>query len=128
MFTNTILLSVMLGGALGALSRYLIGLSLQNSSLITAKLSYATFVVNIVGSFLLAFIVFGLGDNWRPELKLGITTGFLGSFTTFSTFEVETLQLIDNGNVVAALSYVVLSVVVGFLAALLGRWCALQTT
>ena len=85
------LFSVMLGGALGALSRYLINVVMQHPSFpfVTEKLSYATFTVNILGSFFLAFIVFGFGDNWRPELKLAITTGFLGSFTTFSTFEVQ---------------------------------------
>lgn len=126
--SETMILSVMFGGAFGALSRYLINVWLQHSAApsITEKLSYATFTVNTLGSFLLAFLVFSMGDNWRPELKLGLTTGFLGSFTTFSTFELETLQMIEKGHYLLAMSYVGFSVVIGFAAALLGRWLALQ--
>jgi len=126
--SEPMILSVMLGGALGAVSRYLIALALQASRApqLSDSLSFATFTVNTVGSFCLAFLVFSFGDSWRPELKLGLTTGFLGSFTTFSTFELETLQLVEKGDYLLAFSYVVLSVVIGFAAALLGRWLALQ--
>jgi len=121
------LIAVMIGGALGALSRYLVGLAIARASVLQMSegLSWATFSVNIVGSFLLAFLVFGFADGWRPELKLAVMTGFLGSFTTFSTFEIETLRLVESGQIILALAYVALSVVVGFAAALMGRWLAL---
>ena len=122
------LIAVALGGALGALCRYFSNLLLGYASMpsFSDKVSLSTFAVNTLGSFLLAFLVFGFADNWRPELKLAVMTGFLGSFTTFSTFEVETLQLIDKGQGWLALLYVLLSVSIGFLAAVVGRWLALR--
>ncbi|MCA9835683.1 MAG: fluoride efflux transporter CrcB [Trueperaceae bacterium] len=121
-------IAVTLGGALGALCRYFSNLILGHASMpgFSEKVSLATITVNVLGSFVLALLVFGLADTWRPELKLAVMTGFLGSFTTFSTFEVETLHLIEKGQPLLALTYVLLSVSLGFFAALGGRWLALQ--
>lgn len=121
------IVAVIFGGALGTLCRYVSNLWLGHANLphFAGKVSLATLSVNTLGSFLLAFLVFGVADGWKPELKVAVMTGFLGSFTTFSTFEIETLHLIEKGQPFMALGYVLLSVSTGFLAALAGRWLAL---
>lgn len=115
-----VILGVMLGGALGALCRYLASLALVGSSF-----PLATFSVNIAGSFLLSLLLFSNLPNLSPELKTAIGTGFLGALTTFSTFEVETFNLFDKGQWLLGLSYSLGSFIVGLLAVLLGRWVAL---
>ena len=117
-------LAVMLGGALGALARYATSayFSQFKSGLYTYPV--ATLSVNVVGCFLLSLLVFSTLSNVSPTLKLALGTGFLGALTTFSTFEVETLQLTELGWL-AALGYVLVSVGLGFGAVLLGRWLAL---
>ena len=110
------------GGALGAVSRYLINVSpLQHAS---ARFPYPTFAINIIGSFLigLCLILFtdriDIGDN----LRFGIMVGFVGAFTTFSTFELEIWGLVKENNYATALIYVLMSVGVGFAALLAGIW------
>ena len=117
-------LGVMVGGALGALCRYLVALAFQGGSGVFA-FPAATFTVNIVGSFLLAFLLFS-SAALSPELKTALGTGFLGALTTFSTFELETLRLFDEGRWAVALAYSLGSLSVGLGAVLLGRWAALQ--
>lgn len=122
-------LAVMLGGALGALCRYLVAetfrLFIQQGS---SPYPFATLSVNVVGSFLLSLLFFSAHLNLHPNLKLAISTGFLGALTTFSTFEVESFGLLEGGRPLAALGYIGSSIVLGFGAVLLGRWLALQGT
>ncbi len=113
----------MLGGALGALARYLVTLLLAP---IAAGLPLATLLINIVGSFGLAFLVFGGYFGLEPALQLALGAGFLGAFTTFSTFELETLRLLQSANAWTAWLYLLGSPILGLLAALAGRWLALQ--
>lgn len=120
---ETVILGVMVGGALGALCRYLVNTAFVGSGF---NLPVATFSVNIVGSFLLSLLLFSSLPNLSTELKTAIGTGFLGALTTFSTFEVETFQLFDKGQWLLGLSYSVGSFVIGLLAVLLGRWVALS--
>lgn len=115
----------MAGGALGALCRYLVNLMFQGSGL--GIYPFATFTVNIVGSFLLSFLLFNTAQL-PNELKMAISTGFLGSLTTFSTFELETFSLLDKGRWPVAVAYSLGSVALGLLAVLLGRWAARQLT
>jgi fluoride exporter len=120
----------MMGGALGALARYLSNLFFQllfkGSPL--EGYPFSTFTVNMVGSFVLSFLFFANYFGLPNPLKLAIGTGFIGAFTTFSTFELETLQLVQKGEYTLAMLYVVGSVLLGFIAVLLGRYLALQVT
>ncbi|WP_066640145.1 fluoride efflux transporter CrcB [Desulfolucanica intricata] len=106
-----------IGGFLGACSRYL------SSKIINKywKKSFpmATFIINILGSFILGLVVThpNLVWNLQNELKYGLGIGFLGAFTTFSTFEYEVLQLVENKKPAVAGLYVVLSFLIGFILA-----------
>jgi CrcB protein len=109
-----------LAGAAGALTRYLLGLWL--GGILPPGWPWATFLMNISGSFLLGLVT-GLGaerglipEQWRTP----IGTGFLGAYTTFSTFSVETLALLAAGRPGAALAYALLSIGLGLSAAWLG--------
>ncbi len=82
-----------------------------------------TLVINLSGSFALAF-VFALVlklKNFSEELKLGITTGFIGTYTTFATFCKDIYGLVENNNYGYALLYVVLSIGIGIIAMVLGE-------
>ena len=120
----------MLGGALGALARYGTNLVFQfwlkGSSV--AHYPFSTFTVNLFGSFVLSLLFFANYFGAPNSVKLALGTGFIGAFTTFSTFELETLQLVQKGEYTLAFLYVIGSVVLGFAAVLLGRFFALQLT
>lgn len=111
---------IALGGALGALSRYELGLWI--SSRWNNFFPLPTFLINISGAFLLGFINIFFADKLSlpPEWRLGIGVGFLGAFTTFSTFGYEVFTLIEKGNYSTAASYTLLSIIVGFLGVALG--------
>lgn len=113
-------LAVGTAGFLGAVARFL--LSAVVSRFWFHDFPLATFLINVSGSFALGFCAsFGLERQaLDPMLRLAITTGFLGAFTTFSTFEVETLRLTERGATGWALANVLASVAAGFLAARLG--------
>ncbi len=123
-------LAVMVGGALGALSRYLSNTLFLRWLAGSAFALYpvSTLVVNVLGSLALSFLFYSNYLGAPTTLKLAIGTGFIGAFTTFSTFELETLQLVRKGEYLLAVFYVVVSVVLGFGAVLLGRYLALQLT
>jgi len=104
------LVSVAVGGALGALARYWFSGLLNTDS---AKLPWGTLGANVIGSFLMGvmFVLILEKAKLPPEMRPLLMTGFLGAFTTFSTFSLETLTLIHEGHVIAALFYVLLSVI-----------------
>lgn len=105
-----------IAGAVGALCRYLCSIWLF------AKITFpfATFTINIVGTFILCTITFRMIHSleMRPILKKAITTGFLGSFTTFSAFSIETAAFIEQGKMLVAGSYVFLTVLGGLVASI----------
>ncbi|MEM7643487.1 MAG: fluoride efflux transporter CrcB [Pseudomonadota bacterium] len=111
------LLSVALGGALGASARFLIGVQLARPGFPVAVLS-----ANVLGSFLMGVLVVWLGTRglkgWEPFLL----TGVLGGFTTFSAFSLETVTLIERGQMGQAVGYVLASVGLSVGALALGVW------
>ena len=110
-------------GALGSLARYGVGLAAK--AWLGASFLYGTLAVNVIGSFVLAWIVtLALSGRVSEELRLAIGVGFCGAFTTFSTFQLEVQQLINSGRPLEAFGYVVSSLALGFGAVLLGQWVA----
>ncbi len=114
------LIMVALGGAIGATARYGLG-NLINSRL-PMQFPLGTFVINVTGSFIIGFFLTLVSQRItvHPNWRLLIAVGFVGAYTTFSTFEFETLKLIEEGSVASAALNVVLSLVVGFIAVWLG--------
>ena len=105
------------GGAAGALIRFAV-IEMGNGS----GFPYATLLVNIAGSFLLALILTEVFHalKRRPTLHTGITVGFLGALTTFSTLIKETVVLAETGHWATAIVYIAVSVTLGMAAAYLG--------
>ncbi len=118
------ILSIGIGGAFGAIARYLINISPLSN--IFAKFPFPTFFINILGSFLIGFFLILLTDKITvgENLRLAIIIGFLGAFTTFSTFEIELFGLVKDRSFVSAFVYLFLSVAVGFMGVLAGIWLA----
>ena len=104
----------------GGLSRYY--LSGWVYSLFGRSFPYGTFVVNIVGAYLIGLIMeLGLRSTVIPDtLRLGLTVGFLGGLTTFSTFSFETFSLLEDGRFLVAFTNILASVVVCLLFTWLG--------
>ncbi|HWA37401.1 MAG TPA: fluoride efflux transporter CrcB [Burkholderiales bacterium] len=110
-------LLVALGGALGSVGRYACGAAVLQYS-VGWRFPAGTFLVNVLGC-LVAGLLIGLAENYgflTAQVRLLLFTGFLGGFTTFSAFGVETVALIQRGEVVVAGAYVVASVACGVLA------------
>lgn len=108
------------GGAAGAVARYLVNVSpLAN---IFDKFPLPTFLINVVGSFLIGFLLILLTDRYEisDNLRMAVIVGFLGAFTTFSTFEMEIYGLIREKLPLMAFLYFFLSVVAGFLGLVAG--------
>ena len=114
------MLVVALGGALGTLSRYTLGLWISNRW--NQGFPLHTFLINITGAFLLGFvhILFIERLSVSPLWRLGIGVGFLGAFTTFSTFGYEVFSLLEGGSLMTAGLYTFLSIAVGFTGVALG--------
>jgi fluoride exporter len=120
MDTLTRYLAVAIGSALGGMLRYYLGGSML--SRYGGSFPTVTFFINTTGSFIIGFfltlVLYQL--NISLHLRLAIAVGFVGSYTTFSTFEYETMQLIESKNFIMAFSYVGLSVLIGLIATWLG--------
>ena len=118
----TTCLVVMLGGALGTLSRYLISLVALP---ISGELPWGTIIVNITGSFIIGFFgTLTLAHGRYPvseEVRLFVMIGICGGYTTFSSFSLQTLDLLRSGALTRAAINVVLSVVLCILAVAAGH-------
>ncbi len=118
------ILSVAVGGAFGAVARHLINISPLTN--VFEKFPFPTFFINITGSFLSGFLFVLLSDKFsiNENFRIAIMIGFLGAFTTFSTFELEIFSLVRERYFATTLAYLFLSVFVGFLGILSGVWLA----
>jgi fluoride exporter len=111
------LLLVGLGGSIGSMARYAASLLIKSKSF-----PYGTLTVNIIGSFIIGLLFAmsikeeGMFENW----KLFLATGICGGFTTFSAFSLENMGLLQSGKIGMAVTYILLSIVLGILATFLG--------
>ncbi len=115
-----------LGAVLGANARYFVSLWL--AAKLGAEFPYGTLAVNVSGSLLLGFLV-AAGSHYlalSPQLRLMMMVGFLGSFTTFSTFAVDSIALWQNGRVWPGLANVLANNGISLVCALLGILLARQ--
>jgi fluoride exporter len=108
------------GGMIGSLSRYGIKILVMFPG--KWDFPFNTLMINLTGCFLIALVLAAAMDYLEvgAELRIGITTGFIGAFTTFSTLCRETFQLISSGHAAIGLLYAVLSVMLGLGAIFLG--------
>lgn len=115
----SVLAAIALGGALGAPARYGIA---QLITVSPGGFPWATFVTNVSGSFALGLFFAVVVERFPPTrfLRPFVATGFLGAYTTYSTFAVETDLLLKDGHVALALAYAGASLVVGIAAAWAG--------
>jgi CrcB protein len=113
---------IALFGLLGIFTRYYVGLGF--SKILTSTFPYGTFLINISGAFLIGVIhIIGVERSAiSSELRIGIMVGFLGGFTTFSTYCLEAVRLIEDSDYVYAALYFIASPVLGYLAALGGMF------
>jgi CrcB protein len=122
----TQVLAIAAGGAIGALLRYWTSVAVH--SRLGMAFPYGTLAVNILGSLLMGFLYIWLIDRMTagPALRAFLLIGVLGAFTTFSTFSMETLNLMEAGHPVKALANILVSVIVCVAAAGLGVLAARQ--
>lgn len=114
------------GGSLGAVLRYLA--SDLVSSFAGKEFPYGTLFVNVTGSLLIGLLSVLLVDRLAldPEWRAALLVGVLGSYTTFSTFSLDTLNLIEQGNIGAAMTNMIFSVLICLAAAWVGITVARQ--
>lgn len=120
------ILAVAAGGAFGSVARYLLNLSPLSS--VFDRFPFPTFIINVLGSFLIGLFLILLTDRFEisDTFRLAVMVGFIGAFTTFSTFEMEIYGLIREGHIVTAAGYIFLSLATGFLGLLFGIWLGRQ--
>ena len=108
----------------GAYARY--GQTLAVQGMLGRMFPFATLSINVLGSFLMGFLFFLTLERVTisPELRTGLLTGGLGAYTTFSTFSLETFNLIENGELLKATLYVFGSVVLSLAAVIFGAYLA----
>jgi CrcB protein len=111
-------------GILGCWARYFMTQLVQ--AIWGTSFPYATLIINVSGAFIMGFLFVETLDRLTlpVAIRTGILTGFIGGYTTFSTYMMETLLLTEQGLVLRGLLYVVLSTVIGFAAAFFGAFLA----
>lgn len=119
-------LIVFLGGGVGSTCRY--GVNMLSTRWFGTGFPVGTLSINLFAALLMGMVVefaFTKG-NLSPHLKLLLTTGLLGGFSTFSAFALEIVELFQRGQTTAAVGYAVVSVIVGAAAVVLGMWLVRQ--
>lgn len=116
------------GGAIGAAGRYLVGIYAMR--LLGPGFPYGTFIVNVIGAFLMGLFIHMLAVKLTGcmELRTFITVGILGGFTTFSAFSLEVVNMIERGNWSLAIIYALASVIASVLALFTGLYLARHFT
>ena len=115
---KTIIL-VALGGGVGSVARYLT--TLLAASMLGPRLPWGTLAVNIVGGFIMGLITGAFeGRTHDPDLRLFLTTGILGGFTTFSAFSLDAVRLVQNESFAIAGGYVIASVALAIAGVIFG--------
>ncbi len=115
-----VLLSVALGGAIGSLLRYFVASAIQTPA--TAGFPWGIFLVNISGGFIMGVVVemAALKMQFSPEIRAFLTVGILGGYTTFSTFSLDSVLLLQRGAYASAALYIVGSAVLSIAALFAG--------
>jgi len=110
---------VMVAGGVGSGARYVVGQWADHA--LGASFPYGTLMVNLLGCFLIGAVVqLSASGTWNPELRAGMAAGFLGGFTTYSSFNQETIALVTGGAGGAAGAYVAVTIAGGLAAGSLG--------
>jgi CrcB protein len=120
-------LMIAAGGALGSIARYWVGTAVASRT--SPRFFYGTFVVNMTACLIIGFSLTWLGEHtgMSPAWRFLIPIGFVGAYSTFSTFEFEMFTALQGGAFVMAALYVSLSVLLGLLAVWGGVWLARAT-
>ena len=116
------ILIVFAGSAAGGSVRYITSLLIQSKN--TTQFQLGTFLINLIGCFIIGMIyaIASRNASTGSDIKLLLATGFCGGFTTFSAFAFENLELFKSGQYLTAILYIILSVVLGILAVILGAY------
>lgn len=121
----TKILLVGLGGGAGSILRFLTSAYINRWNITTFPLG--TFLVNVMGCLIIGFLLGVTGKAFNEDIKLLLVTGFCGGYTTFSTFSSENLFLLQNGNYLMLVIYILASIIIGLLAVWFGVFLASLT-
>lgn len=115
------IIAIAIGGAFGAVSRFWLSSWLNHNA---DKIPYGTLACNALGSFLMGvlFVLIMEKSKLSPDFRPLLMVGFMGAFTTFSTFSLETVALLHEGHVMSAAIYILLSVFLCLIALYGGLW------
>jgi CrcB protein len=121
-----IYLYVAIGGALGSMARFWLANTM--ALLAGTEFPWGTLLINIIGSFVISFFGFLTGTSRHfavpNEVRVFVTVGLCGGFTTFSSFSIQTVELVRTGEAARAALYVAASVIICLAACALGFWSA----
>ena len=117
---SQLIAAVAVGGALGSVARYLVAIAVGRA--LGAAFPWGTLIINIVGSFLIGVFVesFALAWSTSQMVRVFLTVGICGGFTTFSTFSLDAIVLMQRGELWSAAAYIIASVALSILALYVG--------